>query len=185
MIRLIQKKKVARRYAEAFLHTFTPSKEQLFEELDSLRNAYTKNSFFFNVLQFSSIRMEDKIRFIKQFCKKNNLSTPYYHLLTVLTQHKQLDIVEFVIKAIKQEFKKQNNMEDVIISTSHSLKPEEKETLEAALQKQITAKLTFFYRQDEALISGIKIQSDAYYWESSIAKRLRHIQRYLNKQEPT
>lgn len=181
MYKLIKKRRVAASYAQAFCNIHpTLDQEVFFASLARIEAAHNHYPVFFGLLHASSIRPRDKRAALEFFAEKHTLPLPFTTLLVTLAQHKTIDLLPLTLEALAREYKKRRNITDVMITSSAPLSLEEKSKVSAfAAEKIPSHELIYSFSEDEALISGIKIQSDSYYYENSIARTLVQIENSL------
>lgn len=180
MLRLLAKKKLARKYAIAFLNTSENEHEILFNALDIIETFRASHGLFFKMLQHSNASMKLKHEGIAKIFAPHALPRHIVTFLQVLVSDKTIGLLSFIIKQIREEYKQRNNLIDVTVTSSHELQPEQKNDLEAAVKEKMNGTLSFTYVIDERLISGIKIRTHTYYWEESLAQRIRAIEHTLS-----
>jgi len=179
MLRLLQRKSLARKYAIAFLQTYH-EQDDLFAVLDTMEELIDAHSLFFKILHFSNTSAAEKKEKLARVTKEYNLPKHLLAFLDLLIAHKVTYLISIIIRYIRTEHKKRNNLIDVFITTSHQLEGEKKQELEQTISQKIPGTLTYFYTVDERLIAGIKIKTDTYYWEETLAQRIREIENSLS-----
>lgn len=183
MLKQFRRRHLAHQLARAFLRTYDLPQEELFSALNAVVSYYTENRLVFRLLQFSSARETEKAIAVTVLCQKIGLHPSINDLLHSLLHYRAIDLVPQVSKAIRATFKKQANIHDITVATSHDLSEDQKSALTAALQEAIGGTLVITYTHNPSLIAGIKIFSTNHYWEDSIARRLRAIRSSLYAQE--
>lgn len=183
MIRCVRKKHLARQFARAFFKNFNITEKQLFSGADAFEKAIIDNPLFFRTLELSSARLEEKCKSIDKLAQKIKLPDSLRTLLHAVTRHKALSILQFLIPALREIYKKNQNIHDVTIATPAPLTAKDKKNLEATLCDKLPGRLSFHYEQDESLGAGIKIVTPTHYWEHSLAKTLKTVQQQIQEQE--
>ena len=179
----MRKRHRARHYARAFLRVFDIAEETLFRSLDKLSSYYNKNRLIFRLLQFSSARRENKTKSMSALCVKLSLPEPIDRLLGTLVRYKAIELLPNVLSALRSEFKKQAEIHDFTITSSAPLPPEKQGAIEESLRAAVGGTVNITYQEDSSLIAGIRIESKTYYWEDSIAGRIKDIRHALYTQE--
>lgn len=183
MIRLVHKKHLARQFARAFFKKFTLPQKKLFDSLDALAEVLKSNPLAFHTLELSSARLEEKCLGIDRIAKKIKLPAPLSTLLHAVVRHKALSILPFLLPALKEVYKKNNEIHDVTVASPKPLLAKEKKELEAALTNKLPGTLSFQYEQDESLGAGIKVSTPTHFWEHSLAKILKTVRQQIQEQE--
>ena len=183
MIRLIHKKHLARQFARAFLKTIKITEKELFSGVDKLADSLKNNPLAFHTLELSSARLEDKCLGLDKIAEKIKLPDALKTLLHAVARHKALSTLPFLLPALKEVYKKNNNIHDVTVATPKPLLAKEKKEIEAALADKLPGTLSFQYKQDETLGAGIKISTPTHFWEHSLAKTLKTVRQQIQEQE--
>lgn len=183
MIRSIRAKQLARNYARAFFRVHNPTEKKLLADVAALTAFFNEHKIVFQMLILSSARLEDKIEALAKVVGTLKLSAPIHDLLQILIRHKTLHILPFLLPALTQIYRTNNNIHDVTVTSAQVLTSQEKQKLEASLGKQISGTLHFTYCQDEALIAGIKVSTLTLSWEDSVARTIRMLENRLRLQE--
>jgi len=183
MNRLMQKTQKARNFARAFLRTHDMQEADLFSGIDKLMQCCLKTPLVFYTLELSSARLEDKYAVVDQLSKTLEIPPPLTELLHAVLRYKEFHLLLALLEVLKEEFRKMHGIHEVIVRTSHPLQPEQRAEIEALVKTKIPGTLRFNYRQDQALIAGIKIETPLYYWEHSVAKTLRDLEQNISSQE--
>ena len=183
MNRLTQKKQKARNFARAFLRTHVVTEQELFAGIDKLSVCCRSSSLVFHTLELSSAVMSDKCMAIDDLVIRLSLPKQFAFLLRAVLRYKEFNLLETILGMLKQEFFRMNGIQEVIISSSHTISESEKTQLEAVVHEKFPGTLRFYYEHDASLIAGIKIKSPLYYWEHSVARTIRKLQLQLQARE--
>lgn len=183
MNRLTQRKQKARNFARAFLRTHEMAEAELFAGIKMLRDCGRTNPFVFYLLELSSAHVEEKYTAIDELSARLGLPWQLVQLLHAVMRYKEFHLLGSILEMLQEEYKKMHCIHEVIVSTSHPLDAHGKDKIEALVATKIPGTLRFMYRQDHALIAGIKIETPLYYWEHSAARTIRTLQQQRESQE--
>lgn len=94
-------------------------------------------------------------------------------LINVLMNHQRLILLSLVLSHIVALYEKNNNIQNIYVTTAHRISEEQKEEIDKFLAQKFNAHIIPHYNIDERLIAGIKIQGDGVVLENSIDKKLQ------------
>lgn len=184
MLKQMRKRHRARHYARAFLKVFPDlSQEMLFDAIEKMLSYHDKNRLVFRLLEFSSVRRDEKVKAMNCLCTKLGLPEPISRLVASLIQRKVINLLPTVLISLRTEFKKAARIFDFTLTSSHPLPEEQKDAIEKQLAQAVDGTINVEYHQDSSLIAGIRLQSSTYYWEDSVARRIQNIRQALYTQE--
>lgn len=184
MLKQMRRRHRAKHYARAFLKVFdTIPQDTLFDAIEKLLSYHDKNRLIFRLLQFSSVRRDEKVKAVTSLCEKLCLPEQISRLVGSLIHRKAIEILPSVLISLRSEFKKTYRIFDFVLTSSHPLSDTQKQVIEEQLASAIDGTINVEYREDSSLITGIRLQSPAYYWEDSVAQRIKNIRQTLYTQE--
>jgi len=168
---------IARRYAQAFIHCFSP----LFSSdiIDTLHETSLvlekqKKQFFFIDLFF--MRTSEQKAVEKTIVEQLPPIPAMQQLVHLLMVDKRLALLPRVIKYVTQLLLQQQRIMPITIETFPELREQEKEQLISAFSRKIGYQLRPTFVVNKNLIAGIKMKSATLLWEQSIDQQLRKIQ---------
>lgn len=97
-------------------------------------------------------------------------------LLDLLISDNRLVLIRGVIKAMCWLYQKHNALDICTITSSHQLRDDQLDQLQAFLERASGKKVLYTHKIDRSLIAGIRARGTTFIWEDSIAKRLRLIE---------
>ena len=160
-------------YARAYLNVNTAQTCDQLAEINALNNYYHSYPFFFKLLELSSISYDMKQNYINGFWEKFKLQSSLKQFMFLLLRNRVMNLLPHILKHLYIEYKKRNNLLDATITTSHPLNDEEIKAILHAIQDSLKTTIIPHFKVDRKLLAGIRIESDEYYWENSIAKTLQ------------
>lgn len=181
MYRAIKQRRIAACYALAFCRHFaTIDQEVFFNTIARLQTAYEHYPVFFGLLHASSIRPKDKACAIEIFAEKHSIPFEFQRLLIVAVGFKDIALLPAIFEALLRRYKKMQRIVDVFVSSSDTLEKEDQETIHDFVSDKIDAiDFIYHFKKDAGLISGLKIQTDSYYYEKSISRALARIEQTM------
>lgn len=166
---------VSKKYAQAILNSYTLSYADI-RHIEHLGIAIKQNTLIMALLKFPSTEyrhyQENLIVIIKNFGFPKNM----YTLIDVLAQKRRLFLLPFICYWLAIYFREQNSIIQFLITSSQDLSSNDKETIEQFLKENTQSAVELSYNIDHDLIAGLRMQSDVYVWEKSIAQKLRDVQ---------
>ncbi len=97
-------------------------------------------------------------------------------VLVLLDQHQRLLFLPDVLTAVVALYQKQNGYEECRVSSAHALTDQQKAELKTLLEARLHKKIYCSYDIDTALIAGVKVRGQSFFWEDSVAHRLRMLE---------
>ena len=177
----ISQSPVARKYAQAYLNVF--GDQHTFQDFCSLWRACQFLSEHHSLLFYLSLPMiqeVDKKRFIDIFFEKFHLFDSLKQLFYLLLKNKHIFLTIDVLQDIYSLYKIKNNISELQISSSSDLSEEKIEEIKSFFIKLSgLSHVVVRYSVNPSLIAGIRLQSETYLWEYSIARQLNKLKQEL------
>ncbi len=171
---------IAKKYAYAYINIF--AEQHTFQEFCSLWRAsqflLEHHSLLF-YLSLSTIAESDKKRFIDLFCQKFHLFDSLKQLLYLLLKNKHIFLTIGVLKNIYRLYKKKYNICELQITSSSDLSLSQIEDVRSFFMQLSGQQVEVRHAVNPALIAGIRLQTETYLWEYSIAQQLNKLKQDL------
>lgn len=181
---IIVESHIAKKYASAFLNVYEKKcDDSCMKALLNFSNFLHINHMYLATLNIPSLSIEKKKSIIDSVSKKLLLPESIKTLTLLLLKDKRVDLLDEVLKKIIFLHKQRVSEHSFVVSSSHDLTSEEKESVITFIKSQISNSVKTSFTIDKSLISGIKIEGNTFRWERSIAKELRNIEQKLSRQE--
>lgn len=165
---------LATKYAKAFIHVFeaqlTP---EYFEALQQIVAWYDDNRAQFFYLYLSSMTSEAKQHILLEFVKRFGLESLVRPLIELLAAHNRLPLLFHVLRQLMVVFYAEHNVVDVKFMTAHNLSPAQIEIIKNFLEQTTLKEIRPTIVIKPELIAGVRLQSETFLWEYSIAQQLR------------
>ncbi len=165
---------ISHKYAQAFFNiygdTVTSSAIKCIERAAQFLRAHRRALFLFKV---PVIDRSIKQAGLVEFCDRFQLGDNIERLAIVLLHDKRASLLAPIFEAIVALYKKRNSIVGVTVASSCALTEEQRSFIEAFIARHVVGEKNYRYTIDTSLIAGIRVYSDTFLWEFSIAKQLR------------
>jgi ATP synthase F1 delta subunit len=165
---------LARRYAQAFMNTFSENlPPRLIEKLKELERYLqnNKSALFYFTIPF--LKAEIKKEVLETICDKFELKNFLLPLITLLVKDNRFVLFEKIIYFLRELYKNLLNIIEWYVTSYPLLTEQELHEIEKFIESKTQKKAYFEYAEDKALIAGIRVKSDYFLWEHSIQQMLR------------
>jgi ATP synthase F1 delta subunit len=121
----------------------------------------------------------DKKRFIDLLFEKFHLFGSLKQLFYLLLKNKHIHLAADILRDIYGLYKIEHNISDLHLASSSDLSDEKIEEIKKIFTKLSGQQVVIRYSVNPGLIAGIRLQSDAFLWDYSIAQQLRKLKQEL------
>lgn len=167
---------LAARYAKAFDRIAKNTDEaalNLASLEDSLKSLQTISPY----LENPSINGKAKAELIEKILPGNIVKV----FLLVLVKEKRFNLIGEIIKELYTLLDERRGIKRAKVFTAKELDTAQKEKIKTELENYFKTKLTLDFKEDQSLISGLKIKVGDFYIEDSAASRLRELEGILRE----
>jgi F-type H+-transporting ATPase subunit delta len=175
---------LARRYAQAFLNISFDELEM--HDLPALKGAidyFDTHRSVLSLLKVSLIGPEEKIQALSLILiERFKLPAAFNGLVNLLVVGKRAFLIQQVLKLIYELYQERAKIMIFTISSASPLADDEKKMLETFLTRTVPLNLIYDYLVDPELIAGVRMQSNRYLWQYSIADTLHRARQSLMKE---
>lgn len=165
---------IAKKYAKAYMAEYADT--LTLADIKSIKLAirfFKRHHNFMSLVNLLVEPTKTKTIVLDELFEHFSLPQNLKKLIDVLVNHKQLKIFSEVLSDICCLYFQTNNMLELTIYTATSLENHEFEKFENFFKK-LSGKITLSTLvHDPSLIAGVRMQTDLFLWEYSIAARLR------------
>lgn len=171
---------VAKKYAHAYLNVF--GEDHSFQDFCSMWRAAQFLSEHHSLLFYLSLPMIheiDKKRFIDLFFEKFHLFDSLKKLFYLLLKNKQIFLAGDTLRDIYGLYKIKHKISDLQVTSSSDLLEEEIEEIKQFFIKLSGQQVVVHYSINPSLIAGVRLQSEYFLWEYSIAQQLQKLKQEL------
>jgi ATP synthase F1 delta subunit len=173
---------LARRYAQAFWHTFHESITlQTIAGYQRLITICKQKNDFYSIL---SIPLEEKDinNCLDQVAHTCTLSSEIFILIRLLLKHARIRLLDQVLFFIMHLYYQNHGILPIKVITSYVLDDKAQKIVENFLKEQFNAQPLCDFLYDPSLIVGIKLQTHDMIYEYSIKKKLEQAEKKLIKE---
>lgn len=178
---IMSRKILARKYARAFLNLyFDALSDQEIASIGRLNQLFTVNRGMLCYLSLPGLAIQNRQNFLLRLCENFSLPPYFEKLVIVLIEKNNVELLPAIVMAIMQEFSRRKHILHFDVHSSHALLVDERSSIIDFLTKKTGAavvRVNFFI--DESLICGIKMRSDGYIFEHSVARELKKFEQSL------
>lgn len=165
---------VAKKYAQAYMNVqgnllTLPD----YEAIKKASNGLLKNKRLIFFWRLSSIEPVIKALSIEQVSKKYNLPASIKKLCHFLLEHNRLFLIPLVLEKIGYLYEQLHNIEVFNIMSAQQLNEKELATLHHFLSQHLAKNVLYTQVVEPKLIAGIRMQSNNFLWQHSIATNIR------------
>ena len=178
---MMNRKVLARKYARAFLNLyFDALSDQHIGAIAKLQELLRENRSVLCYLSIPGLTEQAQQEFLTKLCERFDLPAYFHRLIEVLAGKNNVELLPAIVAAITKEFLRRKHIIHFVVHSSHELQADERVAIVNFLTKKTGAAVVhadFFV--DEALICGIKMRSDGYLFEHSVARELKNFEQLL------
>lgn len=171
---------IAKKYATAYLNIH--ENELTESDVKAIFAACTFFKAHHNFMHLLCVISFDKEKMV-QVCKKMvhdlGLPTSLNRLMLLLVNHKHICYLKEVLQDIYCLYKLRKNVLELEIKTASHLDAYAAQAFETFFAQKSGKKIESKVSVDRSLIAGVRLQSDFFLWEYSIASRLRSLRHKL------
>lgn len=174
---MIKTSVLARKYAAAFLEVYgnsmTPDD---YHALQTFKHAWDTHPDWLRALTVPTLTHEKKIVLCTQMLAAYQVMPNCIKLVTLLANDKRESLLSKVIDILCSLYLQKAGIVECTLSSSHPLDEHERTIIQQFIAHQVGYRIMYNYNVDPDLIAGIKITSDTFMWEYSVARQLREIE---------
>lgn len=173
---------LAKKYAQAFLNLYL--NKISFNDYEALKKAAVylkKNHAFFSLLNVQTISLEQKKSSLQKLFHELDVPEIITRLIELIVQHQRIFLIPALFDALVRGYEKRKKIISFTISSSHALQNNDLEILKNFLAKKTAAHIIYTFDINKKLIAGIRMKSDLFLWEYSVAQQLKMIDKCIRK----
>lgn len=177
---VISQKIIARKYAKAFLNLyFDALSDQHIEGLFKFHLFLRENRGILCYLNLPGLNEQVWNDFSTRLYADFTLPQHFAKLIQVLVLKRRVELLPTVVVALLQEFWKRKHVLHFEVTSSLKLSLAQQAAVIAFLTNKTGAAVRAAFAMDSSLICGIKMKSDSYMFEHSIARELKNFEESL------
>lgn len=171
---------LAKKYATAFLNIYL-SKISLddYHAIKSAADYFAHHYCFFFLLNTPTIPTTTKRTTLIKLFDELRLPSALQPLIELILKHHRLFLIPALFKQLTMVYENRKKIIPFTFFSSHVLTKKELETLSTFLEKKINRTVMYKQVYNKKLIAGVRMQSDIFLWEYSIAKQLKALRNII------
>lgn len=164
----------AKKYAKAYVQEYGDSLTlQDIEHMKSAMSFCREHHNFMSLVSLLTSKQVQRHELVDDMFEHFSLPETLKKLVDLLVARKKLSLFAYVLQDICCLYLNSHNLLELTIYTATDLTPEERQKFEQFFIKLSEKKIISRVVKDETLIAGVRMQSDVFLWEHSIAARIR------------
>lgn len=177
---ILSQSPMAKKYAVAYLNVY--QKDITKQDIQALQAVYvffTKHRNFMQLLCTMSADKSVMLRVFEKLCEYFLLPLSMKNLMQMLLKHKRICFLKDIVQNICCLYNIRNNLLLLEIQTADTLDAESIQGFERFFAQESQKKVQSRVHINDTLIAGVRLQSDFFLWDYSIASRLRALKQKL------
>lgn len=174
---------LAKRYARAAFDLATEQgiADRVFADLRSLEASFEKNPAIAEFFASPMVQPEQKEAALKAALEGGGAAAETAQLLQLLARKKRLGIFADVVGAFQNRSDEVNGVGRGVVRSAVALAPQERQQLEAIVEKVLKKKVIMTYTIDPSVIGGLVAQVGSYTFDDSIDSHLKRMTEELKR----
>ena len=171
---MIVKSELSKKYAQAYYHVYSSSLQpSSIHALEKASNFLSHSKEILFLLGYGSLNSQEVRRCIQLFIQRFALPETIEKIFILLFEHTRIFLLESVLHDICCIYKKEHNEIDVALTSAHNLTAEQIADFKDFFTLYSKSNVTLHVVHDPSLIAGVRMQSEMWLWENSVAKKIR------------
>lgn len=168
---------VSKKYAQAFLNSYTSiiSYDDI-KHIEQIGSAIKHNKLMTALLKVPSMEDKELQSMIVERIKNFGFPASMNKVVDLLAQTQRLFLLPAICHWIAVYFRERQRIIQFLVTSSQPLSNIDKEVVGQFLKNNTQSFIESLYQIDRELIAGLRMQSETYLWEKSIAQKLRDVQ---------
>jgi ATP synthase F1 delta subunit len=173
---------LAKKYAVAFLNlTIDSISQDDYYNLKTAAEYCKKNYTFFFLLNTPTIPITTKKTTLVTLLQQLNIPQSLQSLVELILKHQRVFLLPAIFEQLVRVYEQRKKIVPFTFYSSHTLDKNQCEILRTFLTKKTNCHITYKQSQSKKLIAGIRMQSDFFLWEYSVAKQLRALRKTIRQ----
>lgn len=173
---------ISSRYARAFADVVMERKldaGRVRSELRSLTEVVVQNSELRRVWEAPALPAAQKRAVLDALAKRAGVSPMVRNFLAVLIDHERIPLLEQIVGQVETELDRRLNLAQAEVTSARELRAEEKQVLEAEVERLTGKKVRARYHRDPSLLGGAVIKVGSTIYDGSVLGQLNKIREHL------
>lgn len=176
----IKAETLARKYAQAFLNLYPDAVKKMYKQLPAVAQLLSTSPQFSFISKLPIAFVPLKKDMLKKILEPFQIPTVFDRLIDILAAQQRLALLPLIMQSLAQLYRKKINTSVVIARSSQQLDDQELSVIQKFLESQTQQHIVISPVLDKELIAGLRLQSDTFLWEYSVAQQLNRIERLFD-----
>lgn len=174
---------LARRYAKAIFELAVDNRtqEKLIDELRALEQIFSKDAEISDFLSNPIVPRSTRLSTLEKALGDKGFSKETLDLVLLLVRKDRFALFSEIVLAYEAAVDAANNVCRGTVRSALTLGPEERQRIEATVEKAINKKVIMTYKVDPSVIGGLVAQVGSYTFDDSISSHLRRMNEELKR----
>lgn len=166
----------AKKYAQAYVRVFHGDMNiSVVQNIERAISFFRQHSTFISLVAVLQRHTKHQNKLLIELIEHFSLPNSLHQLANLLIDHNTLPLLPAILKDIACLYLQQENILPITIYSTTPLQEIEQKQFEDFFAKLSRKKIISQSSINQALIAGVRIQSDIFLWEYSIAKRIQEL----------
>jgi F-type H+-transporting ATPase subunit delta len=153
--------------------------ESILRELYGIETMLRDSDQLRRVMENPSIPGDRKRAVLDAIAGRLGTTKQVRNFVAVLTDNRRLPLFAEILKHLEQELNDRQGFADAQVSSARKLSDDEKQMLEAEIEKLLSKKVRARYEQDTTLLGGAVVQVGSTIYDGSVKGQLERIREQL------
>ena len=174
---------VSSRYARAFADVVIDLKldvNAIQQQLHALLEIIQSSEELRNVWENPAIPAEQKHKLLDAIVARAGITRQVRNLIAVLIDHGRIAALEHIVRQFEDDINRRLGIAEADVTSARELSPEEKQALEAQIQKLTGKKVRARYLTDGGLLGGAVVRLGSTIYDGSVRGQLEKLKEQLS-----
>lgn len=177
---IISQSLVAKKYAKAYLNIYEKSLNLSdVQAIGQFALFLKKHKNIMLLVCSAGVTADEKLAIVSKLLDHCKVTAVLKKLVDLLLAKNELCLLDKILQDISCLYKKRNNIIDLAVMSAQELEQDELEKFKSFFQDQSGKKLITSKQVNPELIAGVRLLSDTFLWDYSIASRLKALRHKL------
>jgi F-type H+-transporting ATPase subunit delta len=172
---------VTSRYAAALADVAMEQKnaDALRSDLASFVDAFSSSADLRNVLESPAVSHEAKRNVVEKLSERMNLAPAVRNFVYLLVDHRRTEMLQEIQEAFQTELNARLGIAEAEVTSARELSDEEKNQLNAALERRTGKKIEARFSKDESLVGGVVVRVGSTVYDGSVREQLTRLREQI------
>lgn len=171
---------LAKKYATAFLNLYSDTISlDTYHTLKTVADYFKKNYNFFFLLNTPTVSPTTKRTTMIALLKQLHIPDSFLVLIDLVLKHQRLFLLPGIFEQIVRIYEQRKKILPFTFFSSNNLDNNQIEAIKKFLTQKTNFHIIYKTKLNKKLIAGMRLQSDVFLWEYSVAKQLRALRKTI------